>query len=38
VKRLKELIKQTSSKEEKDLLKRALYLGASYISKELEVE
>jgi len=38
VKRLKELIKTSESKEEKDLLKKALYLGASYISKELEVE
>lgn len=38
VKRLKELIKQAKSKEEKEQLKKALYLGASYISKELEVE
>lgn len=38
VERLKELIKQAKSKAEKEQLQKALYLGASYISKELEVE
>lgn len=38
VSQLKELIKQAKAKEEKALFKEALYLGASYIAKELEVE
>jgi DNA repair exonuclease SbcCD nuclease subunit len=36
--RLKDLIKQAKSKEEKEILKEAMYLGASYISKDLEVD
>jgi DNA repair exonuclease SbcCD nuclease subunit len=38
VSRLKELIKQAETGEEKALLREALYLGASYIAKELEVD
>ena len=38
VSRLKDLIKQAKTKEEKEILKEALYVGASYISKELEVD
>ena len=38
VERLKKLIKQAKSKAEKEQLKKALYLGSSNISKELEVE
>lgn len=38
ISRLKELIKMAQNKEEKALLEEALYLGSSYISKDLEVE
>jgi len=38
VSRLKDLIKLAKTKEEKEILKEALYVGASYISKELEVD
>lgn len=38
VTRLKELIKQAATKKEKALFEEALYLGASYIAQELEVE
>lgn len=38
ISRLKELIKQAKTKDEKALLKEALYLGASFIAKELEVD
>jgi DNA repair exonuclease SbcCD nuclease subunit len=38
ISKLKDLIQQAKSKEEKKVLKEALYVGASYISKELEVD
>lgn len=38
ISKLMDLIKQAKSKEEKAILKEALYVGASYIAKELEVD